>query len=198
MIFLFNVLGWGTANYHPGKVAGDLTDAGDIMLMLLSHLSETNGVYKFDDFADYWYRQIKQEGYGSCNFMSVGREFSGPCPPHLKPGYLNGATRRTLEALDQRASKAKLTGDARKSVAADVNCLVAATHFMPLFLLQDSLDEDKLVSNAVSTVYLSHKNRDPVAAAEFLARLQYAIIHLDMPLLAAFVRAVEKTNDAFI
>ena len=42
-------------------------------------------------------------------------------------------------------------------MAADVNCLVAATHFLPLFLV--STDVKDLVTAATSTVYLSHRNR---------------------------------------
>ena len=30
-----NGIDWGTANYHPGKRAGDLTDAGEVAIMLL-------------------------------------------------------------------------------------------------------------------------------------------------------------------
>jgi hypothetical protein len=49
-----------------------------------------------------------------------------------------------------------------------VNCLVAATHFLPLFLTHSS--ENEAVQAAVDTVFISHNNPDPIAAAEFLAR----------------------------
>lgn len=150
--------------------------------MLLENLAEDKGAYSFDSYALYWKRQI-DEGYGSCNFQSVGRESKG-CPPGLKPGYINGASRRTLQAL---AANPSVRGDRRKAVAADVNCLIAATHFLPLFLV--SADEEKLVADAVSTVYVSHKNADPVAAAEFLCRTLYRIVHLDMPLAEALQAA---------
>ena len=70
--------GWGTANYHPGKQAGDLTDAGDVALMLLDHLAELKqqgalASYSFDSYERFWRRRILDEGYGSCNFQSVGR-----------------------------------------------------------------------------------------------------------------------------
>ncbi len=60
-------VGWGTANYHPGKTAGDLTDAGDIALMLLRHLAELKrsnslSTYSFDSFAAYWKKEI-DNGY---------------------------------------------------------------------------------------------------------------------------------------
>lgn len=175
-----NGIGWGTANYHPGKVAGDLTDSGEVAIMLLEHLVELKtasspAAYTFDSFAAYWKRQI-DEGYGSCNFQSVGRNAKG-CPAGLKPGYINGGSRRTLQALGTNPSA---KGDARKALAADVNCLMAATHFLPLFLV--SANEEQLVADAVSTVFISHKNPDPVAAAEFLCRTLYRIIHLEMPL----------------
>jgi hypothetical protein len=158
--------------------------------MLLDHLVElkkTNAPYSFDTYAQYWKAQI-DGGYGSCNFMSVGRDAKG-CPPNLSPGYINGGSRRTLQALQQFPSA---TGDHRKALAADVNCLVAATHFLPLFLT--ITDEEKLVHEAVQTVYLSHKNADPVAAAEFLARALYRIVHHNTPLEQALTEAAAKTN----
>ena len=159
-------IGWGQANYHPGKKAGDLTDAGEVAIMLLAHLVEVKkqrSSFTFDSFADYWKLEI-DNGYGSCNFMSVGRDAKG-CPPGLKPGYINGGSRRTLEAL---ARQPQAKGQQRKFLAADVNCLVAATHFVPLLFVTD--DEETFVAQARDTVYISHKNSDPVAAAEFLAR----------------------------
>jgi hypothetical protein len=62
-------VGWGTANYHPGKKAGDLTDAGDVVLMLLRHLAELQRAdalssYSFDTFAAYWKKEI-DNGYGA-------------------------------------------------------------------------------------------------------------------------------------
>tara|TARA_A100001015_G_C14329832_1_gene458873 strand:+ start:195 stop:464 length:270 start_codon:yes stop_codon:yes gene_type:complete len=64
-----NGIGWGTANYHPGKVAGDLTDAGDVAIMLLKYLTDSQNTYDFDSFSDYWYHEITVNGYGSCNFQ---------------------------------------------------------------------------------------------------------------------------------
>lgn len=184
-------VGWGAANYHPGKVAGDGTDSGEVAVMLLEHLVEAKGRYTFDGYAAYWKAKI-DEGYGSCNFQSVGRN-AQTCPPNTKPGYLNGATRRTLEAL---ASNPHAKGRARQQLAADTNCLVAATHFLPLFLV--SADEEELVAHARTTVYLSHKNRDPLAAAEFLTRALYGIIHRGEGLRAALESAARVTGDAFI
>ena len=162
--------------------------------MLLDHLVElkaTSQAYNFDSFALYWKRQI-DEGYGSCNFQTVGRDAKG-CPPGLKPGYINGGSRRTLQAL---ASHPGARGDARKLLAADVNCLIAATHFLPLFFT--TVDEERLVAEAVSTVYISHRNPDPVAAAEFLCRALYRIIHLDMPLVEALRSASERQGHPLI
>jgi hypothetical protein len=103
--------------YQPGKVAGDLTDAGDIALMLLDYITLSQS-YDFDGFASYWYQQILQ-GYGSCNFQTVNK--NSECPPNTKPGYLNGGTRRTLLESNPNAK-----GEVRKSLAADVNCLVVS------------------------------------------------------------------------
>ena len=75
-------VGWGRANYHPGKVAGDMTDAGDVALMLLEYLGAlpAGGAFDFDGWAAHWRAEIEERGYGSCNFQSVGREATG-CPP---------------------------------------------------------------------------------------------------------------------
>ena len=169
-------VGWGRANYHPGKVAGDMTDAGDVALMLLEHVSATRA-YDFDAFERHWRESILPPsgapGYGSCNFQSVGRDFQGPCPPHLKAGYLNGATRRTLEVLAHAPGQ---RGEARKQQAAVVNCLFAATHFAPLLALPYA-DEAAFVADATSTVYLSHNHNEPTEAAAFLARAAYRLVH---------------------
>ena len=186
-------VGWGRANYHPGVKAGDGTDAGAVAVFLLEHLVASGGRYSFDGYAAHWLKQI-QDGYGSCNFQSVGREFTGECPPGMKPGYLNGGTRRTLDAL-QRYPGAK--GDQRKALAADVNCLVSATHWPPLLLLPYATEEE-LARDAVSTVYLSHRNRDPVAAAEFLSRAVFRIVHGGESLEGALRGAAAAQGDAFI
>lgn len=183
-------VGWGTANYHPGKKAGDMTDAGDVALMLLEVMA-SNKPFTFDRFADYWKSQIDQ-GYGSCNFQSVNRQ--GKCPKGTKPGYLNGGTKRTLQALRQAPHS---QGAQRQALAANVNCLVSATHFAALFL-DPALGEAALVSAARDTVFLSHRHSEPVAAADFLARALYGILHLRLPLRAALDRAETAAGSGFI
>jgi ADP-ribosylglycohydrolase len=195
-------VGWGTANYHPGKLAGDMTDAGDVALMALEHvaaLAQKGERYSFDAFEAHWRSEILERGYGACNFQSVGREHKGPCPAGLRPGYLNGGTRRTLEAVATAAARSggvAPSGPARMALAADVNCLVSATHFLPLFLLDT--DENALAEAAASTVFLSHKNRDPVAAAGFLARALHRLLHGREPLRQALQGAADAGGDAFI
>lgn len=189
-----NGVGWGTANYHPGKSAGDLTDAGDVALMLLEHLAELkkhSRVYSFDSFAHYWKRQI-DSGYGSCNFQSVGRGAKG-CPVGLKPGYINGGSRRTLQALVDYPNS---VGQQRKNLAANVNCLVAATHFLPLFMIFS--DEERLVKEAIDTVFISHQHADPIGAAEFLTRAIFRILYFDMELEHALTAAAAKTNNPLV
>ena len=56
-------VGWGAANYHPGKGAGDLTDAGEVAIMLLDHLAELKArgalaAYSFDSYAAHWEARI--------------------------------------------------------------------------------------------------------------------------------------------
>jgi ADP-ribosylglycohydrolase len=189
-------VGWGRANYHPGKKAGDMTDAGDVAMMLLEYLSTlpAEARFDFDAFAAHWRDEIEVRGYGSCNFQSVGREAT-ECPPGTRPGYLNGATRRTLDAL-RGAPGAR--GAARRALAADVNCLFGATHVAPLLALREyAADEAALVRDAVATVYISHRNRDPVAAADFLARASFRLLG-GAPLRAALEGAAAATGDAFI
>lgn len=184
-------MGWGTANYHPGKKAGDLTDAGDVAVMLLRHLaqlqrSDALSTYSFDTFAAYWKKEI-DSGYGSCNFQSVPA--NSPCPPGTKPGYINGGSRRTLQALQQQPTA---VGIKRKNLAANVNCLVAATHFLPLFFVYKS--ESELVRAAIDTVFISHNSPDPIAAAEFLARALWRIIYLNTPLQQALEQAAAMSS----
>lgn len=174
--------------------SGDLTDAGDVAIMLLEHLVELkkdSRTYSFDSFAQYWKQQI-DSGYGSCNFQSVGRDAKG-CPPGLKPGYINGGSRRTLQVL---ADYPNSVGQQRKNLAANVNCLVAATHFLPLFMI--FTDEERLVKEAVDTVFISHQHADPIGAAEFLTRAIFRIIYSDMELENALTSAAEKTNNPLV
>lgn len=66
-----------------------------------------------------------------------------------------------------------------QALAANANCLFGATHLGPLFFLLNGsgpADEELLVQQAVSTVFISHNNPDPIAASEFLARTLFRII----------------------
>ena len=160
--------------------------------MLLDHLVDLKragalGSYSLDTYARHWKRAI-DEGYGSCNFQSVGRE-AKECPPGTKPGYINGASRRTLQALAQHPAAA---GQARRNLAADVNCLMPATHFLPLFLVQG--EQEALLREAVDTVYVSHRNADPLAAARFLAHALYLMAHRGTPLDAALTAAAAASS----
>ena len=186
-------VGWGRANYHPGKLAGDFTDAGDFALFLLEHLASAPA-YDFDAWAEHWRAEIDERGYGACNFQSVGRDATG-CPPGLRPGYLNGATRRTLDAVRAHRSA---RGAARRALAADVNCLFGATRVAPLLAVPAlAADESALVAASVSQVFTTHRHRDPIAAAEFLARAAFRLLNGE-PLRAALNGAANATGDAFI
>lgn len=193
-----NGIGWGQANYHPGKVAGDLTDAGEIAIMLLDHLVDLKSInslssYSFDTFAVAWRRNIEELGYGSCNFISVGRNVK-VCPAGTRPGYINGGSRRTLQALGSVSSAP--TGQARRDIAAEVNCLVAATHFLPLFLVLN--EEEKLIHEAKDTIYVSHRHADPLAAAEFLSKTLFLMLHKDTPLEEALNTAAAASTHPLI
>merc|ERR1711871_1334876 len=54
------------------------------------------------------------------------------------------------------------------------------------------------VDSSVSTVYLSHRNRDPLKAAEFLSRALHRIIFQGMSLEEALDSAAAATGDSFI
>jgi len=138
----------------------------------------------------YYYHHYQYQGYGSCNFQNVN---DGKCPVGTKPGYLNGGTRRTLQMLN---SNPNAKGNLRKSYAADVNCLVAATHFLPLFFIYNN--ENDLIRQSITTVYISHKNHDPIYASEFLCRTLYNIMYHNMELEVALDHAAIDTNDDFI
>jgi len=94
------------------------------------------------------------------------------------------------------SSNPNAKGNLRKSLSADVNDLVAATHFLPLFFIYNN-DYD-LIKQSITTVYISHKNHDPVAASEFLCRVLYNIIYHSMELEVALDQAATDTNDDFI
>lgn len=189
-----NGVGWGTANYHPGKIAGDITDTGEVAVMLLKNIVEDKA-YTFDSYAAFWKKQI-DEGYGSCNFQSVGRD-AKECPPGTKPGYINGGSRRTLQMLAQYPNA---KGDARKQLASNANCIFGATHFLPLFLLygNNKPNEENLVEDAKSTSYISHNNPDPIAAAEFLTRTLYRMFYQNMNLPEALNDSAAKMNHNLI
>ncbi|MEW5317417.1 MAG: hypothetical protein WDW38_008714 [Sanguina aurantia] len=188
-------VGWGEANFHPGKVAGDGTDSGDVAVMLLEQLVQAQGEYTFDGYELYWRKEILENGYGSCNFQTVK---GSVCPPGMRPGYINGASRRTLGAIQSRPSA---RGEARKALAANANCLFGATHLGPLFFLLNGsgpADEELLVKQAVSTVFLSHNNPDPIAASEFLARTLFRIIVNGMRLEVALQSAADHMQHPMI
>ena len=192
-------VGWGRANYHPGKVSGDNTDAGDFAIMLLESVAANGNRFSFDAYAAFCYDEINIRKYGSCNFQTVGREATA-CPPGTRPGYLNGGLRRTLEALAAHRG-APPTGDARKRLAANVNCLIAATHWFPLLALRSTYagDEAALVRDATESVFLSHNNHDPIAAAGFLARAAHRLVFRgERDLAAVLEAAAAETGDAFI
>jgi hypothetical protein len=77
-----------------------------------------------------------------------------------------------------------------------VNCLVAATHFLPLFLVFS--EEGALVKEAVDTVYVSHRHADPLAAAEFLTKALYLMLHKDTPLEEALGAAAAASTHPLI
>lgn len=166
--------------------------------MVLDHLVDlkaTNSLstYSFDTLAKQWRKNIEELGYGSCNFMSVGRE-AKVCPPGTRPGYINGGSRRTLQALAGYPTPP--TGRARKEAAAEVNCLVAATHFLPLFLVFG--EEGRAVKESVDSVYLSHRHADSLAAAEFLSKALFLMLHSDTPLEPALTAAAAASTHPLI
>lgn len=105
-----NDIRWGKDNHHPGKVKGDQTDAGDVAIWLLEVLA-SGQEYTFDTYALYWQNKFEVEGYGSCNKKTVGPGRT-ECKPGTTPGYINDATKRTLDNLHR--NKQHSTGEGRK------------------------------------------------------------------------------------
>ncbi len=125
--------------YHPNRRRGEFTHYGDQALVLLRSLAARGG-FDEDHFSRSW-RALFQEGY---------------------TGYLDGATRKTLENLAAGKPPA-----AAGSVSEDLG---GAARIAPLvFALRDRPDE--LVSAARRQTALTHNHPHVVAAAALLARL---------------------------
>ena len=128
-------------SYHSGKQAGDLTHYGDQTLVLLESVAAKRG-FDLDDFAARW--------------RALFADYAG---------YVDGATRRTLERFDFGAGPDNAGSNSRDLAGASrIAPLVAALRHDPAALLQ-----------AVrAQTAMTHATPDVLDAAAFFARAAVA------------------------
>ncbi|EPR43997.1 ADP-ribosylation/Crystallin J1 [Desulfovibrio sp. X2] len=130
-------------SYHKGKGRGDFTHYGDQMLVLLESAAAKGG-FDAADFAQRW-QALFADGYA---------------------GYVDGATRRTLENL-----KAGWPAEEAGSTSQDLS---GASRFAPL--LGFVTDPEALAGAARQQAALTHKSPQVVDAAAFLARVASRVL----------------------
>lgn len=149
-------------NYHPTKGAGDFTHYGDQTLLLLESVAAAGG-FEPAAFAEDWRAFMK-----------------------TYDGYVDGATRGTLENFDAGASP-QVSG----APSAD---LAGAVRIAPLvYRYRDDLD--RLVAAARAQTAMTHNHPLVVAAAEFLARTGWAVLGGSAPV-AAMQQAMAALSGA--
>lgn len=150
------------ANFHSTKGAGDFTHYGDQTLVLLESVADAGG-FELDAFAAAWRAFMK-----------------------TYDGYIDRATRGTLENFDAGASPRK-----SGSPSAD---LAGAVRIAPLvYRYRD--DPDRLAAAARAQTAMTHQHPLVVAAAEFLARTGWAVLKGTAPV-AAMQQALAAVPDA--
>jgi len=124
------------AMWHEGKRAGDLTHIGDQAYFLLEYLKNKD---TFDelDYLDFWQNKMR-----------------------VYEGYIDGATRETLENIDNK-----------KPIGSNSHDFSVIGRIAPLLYV--SLDEESFVENVKKFVKMSHNNEQVLEAAEFFARLLF-------------------------
>ncbi|GAB6037812.1 ADP-ribosylglycohydrolase family protein [Fundidesulfovibrio butyratiphilus] len=125
------------AGYHPNRKRGDFTHYGDQTFVLLASLARCGG-FDAADFASSWRNLFSQYD-----------------------GYLDRATRSTLERLDQ--------GWTPEDAGSNSTDLAGAARIAPLvFALRR--DEETLVAAARAQTALTHRHQPVIDAAECFAR----------------------------
>ncbi len=126
------------ALWHKGKVAGDQTHIGDQAYFLKDYLQDQSD-FNADDYLSFWEKTMR-----------------------AYQGYIDGATRETLQNLDE--------GKRRGSNSEDFSVI---GRIAPLLYV--SKDEEAFVKNAKAFVKLSHNDAKVLEVATFFARLLFKV-----------------------
>lgn len=147
--------------YHPTKDRGEFTHYGDQTLVLLESVTECEG-FNLSDFSERW-----QELFNTCD------------------GYVDGATKETLENLASGKSPAE-SGSGSDDLA-------GASRIAPLVYIYRN-DPQALIAGARTQTAFTHHNSHVIDSAEFFATITHQILTGTAP-----VAAIEQTRkDAFI
>ncbi|MGK0256421.1 MAG: ADP-ribosylglycohydrolase [Arcobacteraceae bacterium] len=136
-------INWETLNapqvmWHKGKKAGDFTHIGD-QAFWVSEFMQDKKVFDASSYLKFW--QDKMSTYD---------------------GYIDGATRGTLENLQEG-----------KEIGSDSHDCSVIGRIAPLLLV--SKDEDDFVQNVETFVKLSHNSPNVIEAAMYFARLLFKV-----------------------
>jgi ADP-ribosylglycohydrolase len=137
-------INWETLNapqamWHKGKKAGDFTHIGDQLHWLNTFLQDKK-TFDTTSYLKFW--QDKMSTYD---------------------GYIDGATRGTLENISQG-----------KELGSDSDDFSVIGRISPLLLV--SKNEDEFVHNVENFVKLSHNSTNVIESAIFFARLLFRVI----------------------
>ena len=132
--------------YHSNKSLGDFTHYGDQALLLLRSLAETAGAFDLDVFKKIW--ETSWDDY---------------------PGYIDGATKATLENL--------AAGAANDSAASGSNDLAGASRIAPIiFSSIANGDSSSVIESAMRQTAFSHGDMQVVESAQFFTSLAIDLV----------------------
>jgi ADP-ribosylglycohydrolase len=137
--------------YHPTKDRGEFTHYGDQALILLESVAECDG-FNLTDFSQRWQRLF--ENYD---------------------GYVDGATKETLENLDSGKTPAE-SGSASNELAG------AARIASLVYVYRNDLQQ--LIASAKAQTAFTHNNSQVINSAAFFADIAYQILAGATPLAA--------------
>ena len=150
-------------SYHAGKAAGDFTHYGDQTLILFESTAQRGG-FDVSDFSSRW--QWLFENYR---------------------GYVDGATRETLENLEH--------GLAPLKAGSPSNDLAGASRIAPIVFMYER-DEDAMVYASRTQTRMTHSNPDVVDAAEFFAKVTKKVLDGEAPAIAIGKIAEERFRES--
>lgn len=130
-------------SYHSTKKKGDFTHYGDQSLVLLRHLAENQG-FDLHSFASQW--------------QHFCRSYSG---------YVDGATRKTLEAMD--------AGSSAEDCGSNSSDLGGPARIAPLIYWYRH-DPERLMKFAREQTRLTHKGAGVAAATDFIVHAALKVL----------------------